>query len=876
MILRQVSVIFSIILVSSVLTTVSFVEAKFPENLPDVSKAPQKVRVIETENITAYARTLYTTLDDPVNHESGSLFYGVARLSLPSSDGNTYGCSGSLLSTGKHVLTAAHCVTDNNGVVNLLSGGTATFQGTFGTETIGILGASVHNSYDGDFLKGNDIAIVELSSVASSGVTRYDYATNDNSVGQVRYKIGYGISGKFKTGDDPSNYPFGTKRDGLNNYDAFADIMYLALGLQPNTDYVPQAIYQFDSDDGRTNHDAFGFFFNLSDLGLGNEEVMSAPGDSGGPTLSDENNDGTPDTIVGITSYGITLQYNNGQSSDCTRQFGSVILDSSCGEFSGDTRVSSYTSFIIDVIDYDGDGIFNDDDNCPNTSNPSQIDDDLDGIGNICDVLPLDPNRQCINQTGDWNNAGSWVPFGVPSSLERLVMINCNLTVQDGETVVVSNMLDVDSTSVLNLDGDMTVTSQVNLDGTANVNSNTLLVFGTFNIQSGGIHNINAAGLTKVKSGGTFNVQSGGIENNAGKHVTQHGGTTSIQAGGTVNNSNLYTTFEGAIMTLAGEMNQAKTNNVFGTFTIQPGGVYDNESGSRTEVTSVGIFTVESGGTANSLGTHITQGGGATIILGQWTERSGSVNEVSGILSVGTGGIYSSNTNSFTKVKSGGTFDVQTGGIENNAGKHVTQSGGTTSIQAGGTVNNSNLYTTFSGGIVTLAGELNQAKTNNVFGTFTIQPGGVYDNESGSRTDVSSPGIFTVESGGIVNNSADFYTNVGATTDLLGLWNELFGNTNTIFGTFNVASGGIYDNEVNGLTKIQGGGNFNLQNGGKVNNFGKFVVLTGGMATLDDDYDNNLDSKTSNFGIMNVDCNGMFNDFGGIFVGDLIVNICAS
>ena len=164
MILRQVIVIFfSIILVSSVLTTVSFVEAKFPENLPDVSKAPQKVRVIETETITAYARTLYTSVDDPVNHESGSLFDGVSRLSLPSSDGNTYGCSGSLLSTGKHVLTAAHCVTDSNGVVNLVAGGTATFQGTFGTETIGILGASVHNSYDGDFIKGNDIAILELS-----------------------------------------------------------------------------------------------------------------------------------------------------------------------------------------------------------------------------------------------------------------------------------------------------------------------------------------------------------------------------------------------------------------------------------------------------------------------------------------------------------------------------------------------------------------------------------------------------------------------------------------------------------------------------------------------------------------------------------------
>jgi len=347
---KELLIFLVIIMISSSITTISFVEAKLPENLPDVSMAPQKVRVIQTENITAYARALYTTVDDPDNHESGSLFDGVARLSLPSSDGNTYGCSGSLLSTGKHVLTAAHCVTDSIGVVNLLSGGTATFQGTFGTEIIGIAGVTVHGSFDGDFIKGNDIAILELLNVASSDVTRYDHATNDNSVGQVLQKIGYGWSGKLKTGENPNNYPFGTKRDGQNRYDAFADVMYQELGLQPNTQYVPQAVYQYDSDDGRSNHDAFDYFFNILGLGLGNNEVMSSNGDSGGPTLADMDNDGTPDTVVGITSYGITLQFGNGQSSDCTKRFGSVILDSSCGEFAGDTRVSMYSDWINSVL----------------------------------------------------------------------------------------------------------------------------------------------------------------------------------------------------------------------------------------------------------------------------------------------------------------------------------------------------------------------------------------------------------------------------------------------------------------------------------------------------------------------------------------------
>ena len=32
--------------------------------------------------------------------------------------------------------------------------------------------------------------------------------------------------------------------------------------------------------------------------------------------------------------------------------------------------------------------------------------------------------------------------------------------------------------------------------------------------------------------------------------------------------------------------------------------------------------------------------------------------------------------------------------------------------------------------------------------------------------------------------------------------------------------------------------------------------------------------KTNNFGTMNLDCNGMFNDLGGIFSGTPLVDIC--
>ena len=43
------------------------------------------------------------------------------------------------------------------------------------------------------------------------------------------------------------------------------------------------------------------------------------------------------------------------------------------------------------VIDTDGDGVPDDQDNCPTTPNPDQVDTDGDGIGDACDPCPLDP-----------------------------------------------------------------------------------------------------------------------------------------------------------------------------------------------------------------------------------------------------------------------------------------------------------------------------------------------------------------------------------------------------------------------------------------------------------------------------------------------------
>jgi len=344
----HVLVIFlGIIMISSTIS-VSSSEALLPVNLPDQSQAPSHVTVIEGENIIAYARALFTTLDDPSNHEvpTSNPHDGVAKLILTRTDG-TFGCSGTLTDDRQHIITAAHCVADSNGNY-ILTSGSATFEGDSESKTIFLdpLNSLSHPSYDGDFIKGNDIAILKLATTAPTQIPGIPHATSDNSVSQVVDKNGYGWSGFLSTGADSSTYPFGTERNGQNKYDAFADTMYVALGLTSGEDFNPEAIYQYDSDDGDTEHDAFDFFFGISDLGLDIAEVISAPGDSGGPTILNGE-------LVGVTSYGITLEFSRGpppRTSDCTTEGKSPLLDSSCGEFAGDTRVSYYADWIATVL----------------------------------------------------------------------------------------------------------------------------------------------------------------------------------------------------------------------------------------------------------------------------------------------------------------------------------------------------------------------------------------------------------------------------------------------------------------------------------------------------------------------------------------------
>jgi secreted trypsin-like serine protease len=261
----------------------------------------------------------------------GGEFSGVPQLFLNTTRGGL-NCSGALLASGLHVLTAAHCVTDEAGRKTLIDGFAAFPSDTTGKYTgtstsLSFSQVTVHKGYNGDFLYvGNDIAVITLDSVAPKAIQRYDLYTGRDEVGKVGTKLGWGAVG---TGDGnrPGDSDF---LRGENRYDATASLVTQLDGSAP-----VDSVLHYDFDNGKPANDAFGLFFGVEDLGRGLKEVMTAPGDSGGPTFIDG-------LIAGITSYDLVLQFGDGSTSDITPG----RLDSSFGEIGGDTRVSSHTQWI--------------------------------------------------------------------------------------------------------------------------------------------------------------------------------------------------------------------------------------------------------------------------------------------------------------------------------------------------------------------------------------------------------------------------------------------------------------------------------------------------------------------------------------------------
>ena len=247
--------------------------------------------------------------------------------------------TGTLLPTGRHILTAAHPFTGGEDDFLPLTpdadfpdAGLRTsvrFDLAGGPVEVAARRVFVHPEWDGHFARGNDIAILELIDVAPAEAETHDIYRGDDEVGQTGTLAGYGESG---TGDEGSVLPHGTKRAGRNRFDALGEAFAAIRGRE---DTLEGALLALDFDNGNKANDAAGVFVQARDLGLGLDEAFAAPGDSGGPTL-------IGGRIAGVHSHITQFKGVDGNTPDVDGEF----FTSTFGEVMFDTRASYHADWV--------------------------------------------------------------------------------------------------------------------------------------------------------------------------------------------------------------------------------------------------------------------------------------------------------------------------------------------------------------------------------------------------------------------------------------------------------------------------------------------------------------------------------------------------
>lgn len=227
------------------------------------------------------------------------------------------GCSGSLLSTGIHFLTAAHCVGSFVGTATVnLHNGTNSFSYT--STKIAV------NPNFNSFSNGADMAVVTLNQVADSSIQRLSLYTGSGELNQEVTVIGLGRRGVGSSGSSTSSFLTTNglldRRQGTNIVDSLLN----------------NAVLFFDFDDPMNP--------NRSSLGQSSAttlEAILAPGDSGGPVLINGQ-------IAGVNSFISCLP---GTFTACSTSFDvDGVLNSSYGERWGASRVSIYTDWLFSQI----------------------------------------------------------------------------------------------------------------------------------------------------------------------------------------------------------------------------------------------------------------------------------------------------------------------------------------------------------------------------------------------------------------------------------------------------------------------------------------------------------------------------------------------
>ncbi len=237
-------------------------------------------------------------------------------------------CTGSLLPSGQHVVTAAHCISGQQLNASRYQVFFDVPEGRLSVPVRQILVNPAWSSADLD--SNNDVAILWLAGSAPDSADRYDIYRASDEVGQVATLVGYGQPGTGSKGELVGTFP-AIRRVGTNRIDALGDVFNRDSGVA----VLPGTQLAYDFDNGTERNDGLGRDFGLRDLGTGDREVGSSSGDSGGPLFLNNR-------VAGIVSYGSTPI---AIGADVT-----AANDTSYGEIFAATRLSAFASWIDGTI----------------------------------------------------------------------------------------------------------------------------------------------------------------------------------------------------------------------------------------------------------------------------------------------------------------------------------------------------------------------------------------------------------------------------------------------------------------------------------------------------------------------------------------------
>ncbi len=264
----------------------------------------------------------------------GTGYDGVGSIFIQRSDGN-FLCSGALIAGGAYMLTAAHCLADATGKL-ITQQTTSVFFPPGGPSTAREFITStqffVNPLYSGEVIDAHDIAVIKLGSTPSALVTAAAYSLfRGNPFGRNAELVGSGAAGTGATGSTISGgFTLADRRRGNNTIDfTWTDSRFGGFFLPQNGNFFGKAdpyglVGDFDSGLARNDAScAIGSAFGVSafcSLGLGLNEAILGPGDSGGPLFINGQ-------IAGVASYGLSFGSGFGDSDDA--------LNDTFGEFSG-------------------------------------------------------------------------------------------------------------------------------------------------------------------------------------------------------------------------------------------------------------------------------------------------------------------------------------------------------------------------------------------------------------------------------------------------------------------------------------------------------------------------------------------------------------